>query len=146
MSAAWAGETAVISVEETTLKLVAATAPKATLVAPEKPVPVTVTVVPPVVGPELGEIDVMVGVAVAPMTTLARPVKPASVMATVVPPAVAPEAERMDVAFAGDAVDVEVNTLPPASTAAQKLVLGHDTEKSWLLPSMSEGADHEDPL
>ena len=47
-----------ISVEETTVKLVAATAPKATLVAPLKPVPVMVTVVPPVVGPELGEMAV----------------------------------------------------------------------------------------
>jgi hypothetical protein len=60
--AAWAGETAVISVSETKVKLVAATVPKLTLVAPVKPVPVTVTVVPPVVGPEVGEIEVMVGV------------------------------------------------------------------------------------
>ena len=53
--AAWAGETAVIWVSETTVKLVAATVPKSTLVAPVKPVPVMVTVVPPVVGPEVGE-------------------------------------------------------------------------------------------
>ena len=59
--AAWAGETALMSVEETTLKLVAATAPKTTLVAPVKLVPVMVTVVPPVVGPELGEMEVTVG-------------------------------------------------------------------------------------
>ena len=52
--AAWAGETAVIWVSETTVKLVAATAPKSTLVAPVKPVPVMVTVVPPAVGPEVG--------------------------------------------------------------------------------------------
>jgi hypothetical protein len=38
-------------VEETTLKLLAATLPKSTLVAPVKPVPVMVTVVFPVVGP-----------------------------------------------------------------------------------------------
>ena len=59
--AAWAGETAVMSVEETTLKLVAATAPKSTEVAPVKPVPVMVTVVPPAGGPEVGEMAVMAG-------------------------------------------------------------------------------------
>ena len=36
---------------ETTVKLVAATVPKSTLVAPVKPVPVMVTVVPPASGP-----------------------------------------------------------------------------------------------
>ena len=56
-----AGETAVISVDETTVKLVAAIWPKATLVAPVKLVPVMVTVVPPAVGPELGETPVTVG-------------------------------------------------------------------------------------
>ena len=59
--AAWAGETAVMSVEETTVKLVAATAPKSTEVAPLKPVPVMVTVVPPAGGPEVGETAVMAG-------------------------------------------------------------------------------------
>ena len=39
----------------------AAVAPKVTTVAPEKPVPVMVTVVPPVAGPEVGEIEVTVG-------------------------------------------------------------------------------------
>jgi len=58
---ACAGETAVISVEETTVKLVAATPPKRTLVAPVKFVPVMVTVVPPVLGPEVGETLVTVG-------------------------------------------------------------------------------------
>jgi hypothetical protein len=50
-----------MSVEETTVKLVAATAPKTTLVVPVKPVPVMVTVVPPVVGPELGEMELTIG-------------------------------------------------------------------------------------
>ena len=44
-----------------TVKPVAAVAPKVTAVAPEKPVPVMVTVVPPVAGPEVGEIEVTVG-------------------------------------------------------------------------------------
>ena len=43
-----------ISVLDTTVKLVARTAPKATLVAPLNPLPVMVTVVPPAVGPEFG--------------------------------------------------------------------------------------------
>jgi len=61
MLTACAGETAMISVLETTVKLVAATAPKRTLVAPVKFVPVMVTVVPPVIGPELGETPVTAG-------------------------------------------------------------------------------------
>jgi hypothetical protein len=55
------GETAVIDVSETTVKLFAANEPNFTALAPVKPVPVTVTVVFPVVGPDVGEIDVTVG-------------------------------------------------------------------------------------
>ena len=50
-----------ISEAETTVKLVAATVPKATLVAPVKLAPSMVTVVPPAVGPELGEMPEMEG-------------------------------------------------------------------------------------
>ena len=50
-----------ISVEETTVKLVAATLLKTTLVAPVKPVPPMVTVVPPAGGPEVGETEVTAG-------------------------------------------------------------------------------------
>ena len=59
-----AGDVAVIDVEETTVKPVAAVAPKVTAVAPVKFVPVMITVVTPVVGPAFGEIDVTVGSAV----------------------------------------------------------------------------------
>jgi hypothetical protein len=45
-------------------KLVAGTLPKVTLVAPVKPVPVMVTVVPPAVGPDVGVIPVSVGTGV----------------------------------------------------------------------------------
>ena len=62
-SAAWAGDTAVIFVADTTVKLVADTAPNSTAVAPVRFVPVTVTVVPPAVGPELGDTFVTVGAA-----------------------------------------------------------------------------------
>jgi hypothetical protein len=37
---------------------------------------------------------------------------------------------------------------PVSPTATQKLALGHDTEfkEARLLPTMCEGADHDDPL
>ena len=59
--AGWAGETAVICVSDTTLKLVATTPPNATRVAPVNPVPVTVTDVPPADGPDDGAIAVIAG-------------------------------------------------------------------------------------
>ena len=59
--AACAGENAVISVEETTAKLAAATGPKATFVAPVKLVPLMVTLVPPLLDPDVGETLVTVG-------------------------------------------------------------------------------------
>ena len=56
-----AGAVAVICVALLTVKPVAAVAPKVTAVAPEKLVPVMVTVVPPLVGPLVGEMEVTVG-------------------------------------------------------------------------------------
>ena len=56
-----AGEVAVIWVAELTVKPVAAAAPKTTAVAPDRLVPVMVTVVAPASGPDVGEIDVTVG-------------------------------------------------------------------------------------
>ena len=58
-----AGEVAVIWVAELTVNPVAAVAPNVTAVAPENPVPVMVTVVPPARGPALGEIEVTTGAA-----------------------------------------------------------------------------------
>ena len=52
---------AVILVGEFTVKLAALVAPNTTAVAPVNPVPVTVTLVPPVVGPFAGEMLVTVG-------------------------------------------------------------------------------------
>ena len=49
-----AGEVAVMLVAELTVKFVAAVPPKETAVAPVKPVPVSVTAVPPAVGPVVG--------------------------------------------------------------------------------------------
>ena len=61
--AACAGDVAVIWVAELTVKPVAAVPPNVTAVAPEKFVPVMITVVPPVDGPAVGEIEVTVGAA-----------------------------------------------------------------------------------
>ena len=62
--AEWAGDTAVICVEESTVKLAAETPLKATPVPAttfEKPVPVMMTEVPPATGPTLGETPVTEG-------------------------------------------------------------------------------------
>jgi hypothetical protein len=55
------GDTAVICVEELTVNAVAVVPPNETAVAPLKPAPVIVTVVPPVAGPVVGEIELTVG-------------------------------------------------------------------------------------
>ena len=59
--AACAAETAVIDVLLTTVTPVAALPAKLTLAPDRKPVPVMVTAVPPLLVPELGEIEVTVG-------------------------------------------------------------------------------------
>jgi hypothetical protein len=64
-----AGATAVICVAESTVNEVAAVPPKVTAVTHVRAVPVRMTVVPlvpPVVGPEVGERKVMVGIVVPP--------------------------------------------------------------------------------
>ena len=58
------GNTAVILIALTTTKLVAATPPMVTLVAPVKFVPLIVIVVPPAMDPVAGVMDVMDGGAV----------------------------------------------------------------------------------
>ena len=56
-----AGETAVIWLEELTVKLFAAVEPKNTDPAPVRLSPVMVTLVPPATGPDVGETEVMEG-------------------------------------------------------------------------------------
>ena len=58
-----AGDFMVREVGEATTRTVPAVDPNLTDVAPVKPVPVTVTVVPPAAGPPVGEIPVTVGMA-----------------------------------------------------------------------------------
>jgi hypothetical protein len=67
------GDVVVIVVSLTIVKAVAEADPKWTAVAPVKPVPVIVTVVPPVVGPEAGLRPVTVGRAVTFTWTLSTP-------------------------------------------------------------------------
>ena len=57
------GDTAEIDVEEVTENVVAAVVPNMTAVALERPVPEMVTVVLPLAGPAVGEIDVTAGTA-----------------------------------------------------------------------------------
>lgn len=59
--AAWAGVVAVIVVLLTTVTPVADVPPSFTVAPDRKPVPMTVTGVPPVVTPELGVIELTVG-------------------------------------------------------------------------------------
>ena len=59
--AAWAGATAVIEVLLTNVTPVAAVPPIFTVAPARKPVPVSVTAVPPAMFPELGVIEVTVG-------------------------------------------------------------------------------------
>ena len=61
--AAWAGAVAVIWVALLTVTPLAAVPPKVTAVAPDRLVPVMVTVAPPAVGPAVGEMEVTVGAA-----------------------------------------------------------------------------------
>ena len=59
-----AGATAVIWVGLSTLKALAAVLPNSTSVAPEKSVPVIVTVVPPASGPNVGPMPVTPGAGI----------------------------------------------------------------------------------
>jgi hypothetical protein len=61
--AEWKGVVAVIDVSLTTVTLVAAVPPRVTPVAPVKPDPVIVTLVPPAIGPVDGAMMVNVGTA-----------------------------------------------------------------------------------
>ena len=59
-----AGDVAIIEVAELTVTAVAVTVPNITVAPEAKPVPVMVTEVPPVVGPDVGLMLVTVGTAI----------------------------------------------------------------------------------
>lgn len=67
------GEVAVIDVSLLKMKDEAGTEPKLTAVAPVKPVPVMVTVSPPIVVPVIGDTAVTTGVAVFEEVTVEEP-------------------------------------------------------------------------
>ena len=61
--AEWAGEVTVIELALLTVNVVAEVVPNLTAVAPVKPVPVIVTVVPPFRVPDDGDTEVTIGTA-----------------------------------------------------------------------------------
>jgi hypothetical protein len=148
-AAACAGDTAVISVEDATVKLVAATEPKTTLVAPVKLVPVMVTVVPPAGGPEVGEREVIVGVEGVGVPTITLPAsspathREALAHATLVigwvSTALTAQADAAPVGL------VEVTTLPEVSTATHRLEIGHEMPVRKCEPSASIFTQSEIP-
>src|SRR6185312_14806582 len=78
----WAGVVAVIEVLLTTVTLLAAVPPKLTPAPERKLVPPMVTVVPPPVGPELGETEVTVGLVLVYVNPLERVALCPSVLVT----------------------------------------------------------------
>jgi len=92
--ATWDGEVIVIFVLEFTVRLVPAAVPNLMAVAPVNPVPVTVTRVPPAVGPLLGEILVTFGRAAY--------VNRSAVEVALVSPGVVTVTSAIPAAWAGD--------------------------------------------
>src|ERR1039457_3888969 len=83
------GETAVMLVEDVTVKLVAAAAPNLTADPPGRWVPVMVTAVPPADGPWDGLMPTMEGAAALMKKAMPVDAPPVSVMVTVAVPAAA---------------------------------------------------------
>ena len=139
------GLVAVIDVELLTVKEVALLEPKSTAVAPLKFVPVMVTWVPPIVVPENGDIEVMVGavestqLSALPETSTAMQ-KVGDGHDTEVRPLPISMLLALD-----QLLPSQLNALPESSTAMQNEGNGHDTEKRKLVPSMCVGADHPPP-
>ncbi len=100
------------------MKLVANTEPKRTLVVPVKPEPVIVTVVPPAVGPDVGEIPVIVGIG-------ALKVNMSAGTAALVPPEVVTKTFLPPLASAGEvaAICVSDTTVKLAAAAGPNATL-----------------------
>jgi hypothetical protein len=97
-----AGETAVIELAELTAKLAALVAPNLTALAPVKPLPLTVTVVPPASGPAFGPTPPTVGGG--------RYVNRSAEVGALVPPAVVTVTSTVPVP-AGDTALIELSEL-----------------------------------
>jgi hypothetical protein len=117
-----AGLTAVIEVDEVTLKLVAAVEPKLTAVAPVKLVPVMTTEVPPAVGPAVGVKLVMVGTGTNVKLLDEVAVPPAVVTEIVTAPA--DSAGETAVIEVADVIEYDAAAVEPKLTAVvpEKLV------------------------
>jgi hypothetical protein len=123
--AASAGATALIRVDEDTLKLDAGAVPKSTLVAPLKPVPLMVTLVPPVLGPLAGEMEVTVGAGGGGGVT---DVNWSAATTALVPLAVVTVTSYTPAASAGAAAVMLVDEFTPNP------VDGTEPKKTWLAP------------
>ncbi len=109
-----AGVTAVTLVAETTTKLVAATPPTDTLLAPVRNVPVIVIAVPPRVEPLVGVTDVIVGGTTYVNAFVNVAVPPAVVTATLFAPAV--PAGVTAVTLVAETTTTLVAATPPTDT------------------------------
>ena len=130
------GLVAVIDVELLTVKEVALLEPKSTAVAPFKFVPVMVTWVPPIVVPENGDIEVMVGAVES--TQLSALPETSTAMQKVVDghdTEVRPLVPSMLLGL-DQVLPSQLSALPETSTAMQKVGDGHDTEVRPLPISM----------
>jgi hypothetical protein len=106
VAAASAGDVIEIEVEELTMSPVPGVVPNFTTVAPVKPVPVTVTGVPPVVGPELGLTAVTVGTGGGLKVNWSG-----GAFTTEVPPGVVTVTSTVAAASAGEVMEIEVEEL-----------------------------------
>jgi hypothetical protein len=87
-----------MEVELTTVTLVAAVPPMLTVAPLAKPVPVIVTDVPPLVLPEVGEIEVTVGALLLPTSKLSKMTLPgAFVSACEVPPLTSNKTDAVEI-------------------------------------------------
>ena len=116
--AARAEVVAVIEVGLTTVTLVAAAPPKLTVAPDEKPVPVIVTDVPPLVLPEVGEIAVTVGADALYVYPLPRVPLSESVLVTTTSTVPAARAEVVAVIEVGLSTVTLVAAAPPKLTVA----------------------------
>src|ERR1700676_4126950 len=106
VAAASAGEMMVMDVAELTTRPVPAVVPNFTTVAPVKPVPVTVTLVPPAVGPVFGLTPVTVGTGGAVKVNWSD-----GALTSEVPPGVVTKTSTVAAASAGEMIVMEVAEL-----------------------------------
>jgi hypothetical protein len=100
------------------MKLVAGFVPKPTAVAPVKPVPVTVTVVPPPTGPAVGLMAATVGVATYENTALDEAADVPAGVVTVTPTFPAPAGLTAEIIVGLRTLNVVAAAVPNATPVA----------------------------